>query len=56
MQIQEVNEGDGQLEEGSQEDQYQEMEQLENVDTDNNVIYLYNNTFLQHFKRINSDD
>ncbi|XP_008211025.1 transcriptional repressor CTCF isoform X2 [Nasonia vitripennis] len=37
VQIQEVNEGDGHLEEGSNEEQYQEIEQLEHVDTDNNV-------------------
>lgn len=38
VQIQEVSEADGNIDEGSQEGQYQEIEDLEQVSSDNQVF------------------
>jgi hypothetical protein len=40
VQIQEVSEGDGNIEEATNENQYQEIEELEQVDAENHVIYF----------------
>lgn len=47
VQIQEVSEGDGQLEEAPNDNQYQEIEELEHGDTENQVNNALFHLFLE---------